>query len=160
MKLKSVAESIYSDNLALEVKGKREAVVPVGRIDVLTSLEVIEVKHVSEWKCAVGQAILYGAYFPQHGKRIHLFGETSSEQRDLIEIACNKVGVRVTWAISIPQIASSVLWQNVVYQVKMRSRNKETGATSLYLCTCQESKCLHKKIPVPLKEVSLRSNPL
>ena len=97
MKIISVPESVYSDALAQALDGRREIQTPIGRIDVLTDLEVIEVKHISGWKGAVGQVILYAIYYPQHGKRVHLIGIPTIRQKELIEIACNKVGVRVTW---------------------------------------------------------------
>ena len=90
-------ESVYSVTFAESVNGKREVKTPVGLIDVLTDLEVIEIKRVKQWKSAVGQIILYGAYYPEKGKRIHLLGLCPADQKELIEIACNKVGVRVTW---------------------------------------------------------------
>lgn len=90
-------ERAYADALALALNGKREVRVPIGWIDVLTDWEVIEVKAVERWKEAVGQVILYGAYYPQYGKRIHLIGKPNESKRDLIEMACVRTSVRVTW---------------------------------------------------------------
>lgn len=49
--------------------------VPAARIDLLTSIEIIEVKHSLEWRSAFGQAkVSYFGFYPKHGKRIHLWG--------------------------------------------------------------------------------------
>lgn len=43
--------------------------------DLLTQTEIIEVKHLSEWKSAMGQILAYSGFYPEHHKRIHLFGK-------------------------------------------------------------------------------------
>lgn len=100
-----INERQYSDGLAAKLNGRREVRTPAGRIDILTECEVIEVKLIEGWKEAVGQVLIYGSYYPRLGKRIHLVGDKTEEKKDLIEIACARVGVRVTWAmeaITIP----------------------------------------------------------
>ncbi len=124
MKIISVPECVYSDALSHELNGKREIKTPVGRIDILTCSEVIEVKHVSVWKAAVGQAILYSAYYPQHGKRIHLFGNVEFNQKELIEIACIKIGVRVTWAK--PIFEGSKVAEEPTIEIPAEVSNKAT----------------------------------
>ncbi|MGL5922142.1 hypothetical protein [Chroococcidiopsis sp.] len=92
-----IPELMYSDALAAEIGGKREVVCGAGRIDVLTSKEVIEVKRIANYKEAVGQVTLYGTYYPSLGKRIHLIGHPTLEEKEDIEIVCNRAGIRVTW---------------------------------------------------------------
>ncbi|MDB9372369.1 MarR family transcriptional regulator [Nodularia sphaerocarpa] len=67
--------------LKSELGGQTEVVTAIGRIDLLTDTEVIEVKQVSEWKAALGQILTYAAFFPEHTKRIHLFGNCTPEKR-------------------------------------------------------------------------------
>lgn len=92
-----IPESMYSDALAKEIGGRREVVCGAGRIDILTNKEVIEVKRLAGYKEAVGQVTLYGTYYPNLGKRIHLIGHPTVDERENIEIACNRAGIRVTW---------------------------------------------------------------
>ena len=53
--------------------GDFEVSVPVGRIDLLTDKEIIEVKVYPEWKNAIGQVKSYGKFFPEKSLRVHLF---------------------------------------------------------------------------------------
>jgi len=92
-----VTESDYSDALSRKLDGKREVTTLAGRIDVLTQTEVIEVKPVVAWKCALGQVLVYGDYYPSHQKRIHLFGETQESFLNMIRKHCGKRNVIVTW---------------------------------------------------------------
>lgn len=62
------------DHLKLQLGGLTEIVTPAGRIDLLAETEIIEVKHVSEWKSAMGQLLAYLGFYPEHSKRIHLWG--------------------------------------------------------------------------------------
>jgi hypothetical protein len=71
---KGSQEKIVQEKLALELNGQMEVEVKLGRIDILTADEIIEVKTYDDWKGAVGQIIVYGYFFPKHRKRIHLFG--------------------------------------------------------------------------------------
>jgi hypothetical protein len=89
-------ESYYRDKLALAERGEIEVSIPGGRIDVLTSTEVIEVKSARNWMHALGQVQVYGSHFPRLRKRIHLFGELTVPLKD-IEQHCRRLGVRVTW---------------------------------------------------------------
>ncbi len=84
-------------DLATKLNGLMEVETEVGRIDVLVSNEtikyVIEIKEVSCWKHAVGQVICYGEYYPEHKKKIVLFGETSN--RELILAICGRHDIEV-----------------------------------------------------------------
>lgn len=70
---------------------------PVGKIDILTDHEIIEIKNVSAWKSAVGQILIYGHYYPNHQKRIHLFGKCSPNIKQLIQLHCDQFNIQVTW---------------------------------------------------------------
>lgn len=91
-------ESYYRDKLARSLNGQTEVVVPAGRIDILTSNQVIEVKHIKKWNAALGQVITYGVYYPNHQKRIHLFGvENNSSKILLIEEQCQMQNIIATF---------------------------------------------------------------
>jgi len=83
--------------LSKKENGQTEVLTPVGRIDILTLLEIIEVKHVKSWKSALGQIIAYGTYYPSHQKRIHLFGQCHTEMQQTIRSICQKLNVIVTF---------------------------------------------------------------
>jgi hypothetical protein len=77
--------------------GLTEVSTSAGRIDLLTDDEIIEVKRINDWKAALGQILVYSAFYPEHRKRIHLFGR-HSELIKLpdIEAACLAFDVNVT----------------------------------------------------------------
>jgi len=91
------SENWYRDKLSASLGGKTEVATPDGRIDILTSKEVIEVKRSKEWKHALGQVLAYSKHYPAHQKRVHLFGELSIEDLTAIQGSCYEHGVRVTW---------------------------------------------------------------
>ncbi|MDF0552844.1 KilA-N domain-containing protein [Kamptonema sp. UHCC 0994] len=76
---------------------KREVQTLAGKIDILTAKELIEVKSVNNWKCAVGQVIIYGQSYPDRQKRIHLFGEASPAFLSMIRSHCTVFDIEVTW---------------------------------------------------------------
>jgi len=90
-------ESYYRDKLAKFLNGQTEVIVPTGRIDILTRCQIIEVKHISNWKAALGQIIVYGNYYPHHQKRLHLFGENNDALILLIVEQCKKQNVIATF---------------------------------------------------------------
>lgn len=91
-------ESGIRDRLAILHKGTVEVVIEVGKIDVLTPTEIIEVKQIHQWKTALGQVLVYGNYYPSHQKRLHLFGDCkNSELINLIKKNCEKFGVSISW---------------------------------------------------------------
>ncbi|MBD2295107.1 hypothetical protein H6G06_16875 [Anabaena sphaerica FACHB-251] len=91
------SEKSIQSTLAKELNGKIEIETPCGKIDVLTSTELIEVKAIRNWKEALGQVIVYGDYYPSHQKRIHLYGDTQEAFLSLIRKHCVKRNVIVTW---------------------------------------------------------------
>jgi hypothetical protein len=83
--------------LETELGGQMEVVTAVGRIDLLTNTEVIEVKEVSDWKAALGQILAYSSFFPEHIKRIHLFGDCTPEKKQVISSTVLSFGVIATF---------------------------------------------------------------
>jgi hypothetical protein len=76
--------------------GEIEVETDVGFIDLLTNLEIIEIKNGKYWKHAVGQILIYSLEYPEHIKRIHLFDICKSE---IIEKCCKKYDIKVTYEI-------------------------------------------------------------
>ena len=71
-------EKTIQSRLQSELGGKIEVKTPAGTIDLLTDNKIIEIKMVKSWKAALGQVLIYGEYYPNHLKRIHLFGKISN----------------------------------------------------------------------------------
>ncbi|NJN67907.1 MAG: hypothetical protein HC884_14960 [Chloroflexaceae bacterium] len=88
MKEREIAQA-----LAEREGGRCEVKTPVGRIDVLTSKYVYEVKGATEWKGAMGQVLAYQSYYPNHKPRLYLYGKPAITKK-LIEEQC-KIPVRV-----------------------------------------------------------------
>ncbi|MDV3002505.1 MAG: hypothetical protein N5P05_004160 (plasmid) [Chroococcopsis gigantea SAG 12.99] len=90
-------EDRIRNRLRSEIGGLSEISTPVGRIDLLTDTEIIEVKRFGDWKAALGQILIYSAFYPEHQKRIHLFGcKTELEKLFDVESACLGFAVKVT----------------------------------------------------------------
>jgi hypothetical protein len=87
-------EKEIQNKLAKEYDAKTEVVTEVGNIDLLTDTEIIEIKCASNWKSALGQVISYGEFYPNHSKKIILFGEVGTSM-DTIKRICAKFGVEV-----------------------------------------------------------------
>jgi hypothetical protein len=88
-------ESKVRNNLQSQLGGLIEVTTPSGRIDLLTETEIIEVKNIKDWKAALDQILVYSAFYPNHKKRIHLFGENIDNLADL-ELSCLPFDVAVT----------------------------------------------------------------
>jgi len=93
----NATEKQYQKSLCDLLNGKLEVPTLVGKIDILTSTEIIEVKGVCQWKSALGQVLAYGHFYPSHQKRIHLFGETQEAFLATIRAIATKYGVTVSW---------------------------------------------------------------
>jgi hypothetical protein len=93
---KNQPEKIVRDRLHAQLGGKVEAYTRWGLIDLLTATELIEVKIVSHWKDAIGHLIAKSRKYPNHQKRLHLFGyeEPCLEH---IEDVCQDCKIRVTF---------------------------------------------------------------
>lgn len=69
-----------------------------GFIDLLTYTEIIEIKHIINWKQAVGQILIYSFDYPKHTKRIHLFSDSEIlSPNKLIEKRCSKYDIKITY---------------------------------------------------------------
>lgn len=93
-------EKVYRANLHKLLGGEKDAVTPVGNVDLLTSTEVIEVKAAKDWRSGLGQVLAYSYFFrrrPRRYPRLHLFGECSEDDRALISKICRKYNVKMTW---------------------------------------------------------------
>lgn len=88
------------DRLNAQLHGLPEVKTPAGRIDLLTSTEIIEVKRIGEWKSGLGQILVYSAFYPEHQKRLHLFGRgREQEQIPNIAASCLSFDVQVTFEV-------------------------------------------------------------
>lgn len=91
-------EAWYRDKLARELRGKTEVHIDkVGRIDILTKTEIIEVKNTKGWKSAIGQIKSYGQYYPRHKMRVHLFGKMTKSKLATIQKMCDSENIILTW---------------------------------------------------------------
>ena len=90
-------ESEIRDTLKNIIGGETEVKTLAGKIDLLTNDEIIELKSIKSWKSALGQILVYGDYYPNHQKRIHLFGETQKSYLDMVIKHCKKRNVIVTY---------------------------------------------------------------
>lgn len=91
------SEAWYRDRLSQKLNGKTEVNTPVGRIDILTKTEVIEVKSTKNWKSAIGQVKAYGRYYPKHRPRIHLFGQMTQTRLNNIQNTCKSEAIILSW---------------------------------------------------------------
>jgi hypothetical protein len=78
--------------------GEREVETPFGFVDLLTDEEVIEIKHIRNWKDA-SKVLVYASFFPTRKPRVHLFGGYSKELRQMVEQAFAHLKISVTWEL-------------------------------------------------------------
>lgn len=91
-------ESAYQAKCQEMFGGKREITVPgIGRIDLLTSDMVIEVKCKYLWKAALGQVLAYAVNYPGYKRAIALTPDDSPYKKEVIEEVCSKYQVSVIW---------------------------------------------------------------
>ena len=69
----------------------------LGRADIVTATEVIEVKAVGQWKHALGQVLVYGTAFEELKERVHLFGVCDDATKAVIKEAMGTYGVKCTF---------------------------------------------------------------
>lgn len=77
------SEQQVGDHLQSQLDGLIEVATPAGRVDLLTGAEIIEVKRIGDWKAALGQILVYSGFYPEHQKRLHLFGSA----KELVALA-------------------------------------------------------------------------
>jgi len=93
---KNQPEKVVRDRLQAQLGGKVEAYTKWGLIDLLTETELIEVKIVTHWKDAIGHLIAKSRKYPNHQKRLHLFGY-EDPCLEHIEDVCQDCEIRVTF---------------------------------------------------------------
>jgi hypothetical protein len=81
--------------LKAELSAETEIKTPVGNIDLLTYDKIIEIKHSSEWKHAIGQILAYSNYYPHHSKIIYLFDFNDDFDIELVKNICNKYKIEI-----------------------------------------------------------------
>jgi hypothetical protein len=97
------------DRLQSQLGGKVEAYTKWGLIDLLTDTELIEVKIVHQWKDAIGHIIAKSRAFPNHTKRLHLFGP-DDPRLDHIEEICTECNIRITFEkVAKPIVQSAIV---------------------------------------------------
>jgi hypothetical protein len=89
-----------------ELGGTIEVHTLAGRIDLVTDTEVIEIKRINHWKDAFGEVVVKGRYFPNHQKRIHLFGEAEKLKPTIIT-TCEGMDIIVTFEPTILESATT-----------------------------------------------------
>jgi hypothetical protein len=65
-------------DLCKSLHGQMEVKTPDGFIDILTDTSLIEIKHVSHWKHALGQILAYSEFYSDKNLMIYLFGVNES----------------------------------------------------------------------------------
>lgn len=90
-------EKYIQQSLQYKLGGLSEVETSAGKIDLLTDSELIEIKLIKCWKHAIGQVIVLGTFYPNHTKRIHLFGKAEVELRIVICEVCAKLQIDVSF---------------------------------------------------------------
>ncbi|MBW4597737.1 MAG: hypothetical protein KME46_33735 [Brasilonema angustatum HA4187-MV1] len=90
-------KKLIKDGLHLRLGGQKDFVTVTGKLDLLTETELIQVGGLENWKTTLSRILPIGALFPQHKKRIHLYGDTSQISKlDRIKQACEPFDVLVS----------------------------------------------------------------
>jgi hypothetical protein len=96
IKRRSHPERDVRDRLQAQLGGKVEAYTKFGLIDLLTETELIEIKIAHRWKDAIGHILAKSYKYPNHKKRLHLFGPEEPIM-ETIENACNPWDISVSF---------------------------------------------------------------
>lgn len=96
-KSKVMEELLWQQLIAKRTRGAMEVITPIGNIDVLCDASLYEVKHVKQWKHALGQVLAYGYFHPSKAKKLYLFGVATKKLQTKIETICNFYDVRVVF---------------------------------------------------------------
>lgn len=81
--------------LQKKLGGDIEVGTDYGDIDLLTDTQLIEIKKYTDWKCAIGQVIAYGADYPDREKIIYLFDVPVDNIVGKIRIICTELDIKV-----------------------------------------------------------------
>lgn len=88
------AERKIQIKLQKELGGDIEVETDFGFIDLLTNTEIIEIKSGNLWKHGLGQLCVYGEFYKDHIKRLHLF---DFEYNEKINKLCEKYNIKVSY---------------------------------------------------------------
>jgi hypothetical protein len=89
-------EAQIRDRLHVELGGQVEVTTMHGPIDLLTPTQLIEVKRIEHWQRGFGQILSKTAEFPEHDRRLHLFGSSQRSLRN-IKACCEEFDIKVTF---------------------------------------------------------------
>jgi predicted DNA-binding protein YlxM (UPF0122 family) len=95
-------EAQIRDRLHAEYGGNIEVQTNYGPIDLLTATELIEIKRIEDWKTGFGQVLAKSPAYPQHGKRLHLFGNSDRTLRN-VKACCREFEIVVSFEIGCLQ---------------------------------------------------------
>ena len=96
------------ERLAKEVNGTQCVMGTYGEIDIVSTDEVIEVKHAPKFAHALGQVLMHSFSYPAKSMRVHLFGSVKElAVLDQVQSAFVKFNVRVTHEVTEPDVPSS-----------------------------------------------------
>lgn len=138
------SENNYRDLLAQELGGDIEFMTPVGRPDIVTLDEVIEVKPAKQWKAALGQVLAYSYYFPDLSRRLHLIGAVSPEYKELVETHCQRFEVSVSWVeVEIAQQALLTVYLEPELKEKLAAWAKAEKRSMAFLAAAAIEKAVH-----------------
>ena len=96
-------EHVVRDRIASELEGATEVRCKFGRVDVLTSHHIIEVKSARKYKEAIGQVLVYSLCFPTRKPRVHLY-DVSPESIKKAYDACWSLNIELTYDPVIPRV--------------------------------------------------------
>jgi hypothetical protein len=99
--LNIIPDNIYNQRekeiqlkLQKNLGGNIEVETEFGYIDLLTDIEIIEIKIGQNWKHGLGQLCVYSEVYKEHKKRLHLF---DIEYNEKINIICSKYNIVVSY---------------------------------------------------------------
>ena len=95
---KNQPERAVRDRLQSQLGGKVEAYTKFGLIDLLTETELIEIKVAHRWKDAIGHIVAKSEKYPNHKKRLHLFGAQEPILENIQEV-CDRLSIQVTFEL-------------------------------------------------------------
>jgi len=89
-------ESVIKLILQEREGGETEVETPAGLVDLLTDSEVIEIKHVKNWKEGT-KVLVYAHYFSDRKPRVHLFGGYNQSFKTMVEEVFNALNIATSW---------------------------------------------------------------
>jgi hypothetical protein len=122
-------EAQIRDRLHDELGGTIEVSTTHGPIDLLTATELIEIKRIEDWKTGFGQILAKANDYPEHRKRLHLFGNSKRNLAN-IKLVCSEF--KITVSNEIQQFTSgtiAMLRKSSTRQAQIRkgsSRDQQT----------------------------------